>query len=160
MLRNLSVAGYIFTNGYATPIDSDHIASYVLMQEQIVTNIKQALKSPRTCVMLPALNAIAMPPDRQYITSDHNIAFLALMHVKKHVCCEASTTILKESHLRLREYIRRDSRFWDRYVEPIQQLITLLAEFSQNSSITILTALDRYSVDYPQKKNDSRYCAK
>jgi hypothetical protein len=142
MLRNLSVAEYIFTNGYVLPTDPDHISSYVLMQEQVVTNIKEALRSSRTCVMLPSLNAIAMPPGRHFITSEHNIAFLALLHVKQHVCCEASTTVLKEANLTLGEYIRRDWRFWDRYVEPIQRLTTLLAEFSRHGSIDILTALD------------------
>ena len=43
-LRNLGVAEYVYTNGYAMPTDTDCIQPFFLMQEQIATNIKQGFK--------------------------------------------------------------------------------------------------------------------
>ena len=138
-LRNLGIAEYVYTNGYGMPTDPEHIQSYVLMQEQIATNIKRALSSPRTRLLLPTLQRIMMPTDRSTLTSSHNIAFRMLMVVKYTFCCEAPVCVLKELSQHLLELAKLEWRYWDSYVSEIQCLSSLLHEF--DSAFTIVAAL-------------------
>ena len=145
-MQALDLAPYVFTSGYALPNEPEQThpgsterrRTYCLFQQLMVQKIRSSLTSPRSQDILHATDTVAMPPGRDFLTHEHNVAFRLIIAIKVHLFAQTTEDAIKQLRLELKATIKLNWRYWDRYVRPIRVLCDALAEvgFDVNLSDT------------------------
>ena len=91
LLAPLGIEQYVFTSGYALPVDPVFAATYCQLQTQVHTRIKAAFRTFTSKSVRAELDNMVMPLVGTGLTHHHNLRFRSLMAVKSHLAQETSS---------------------------------------------------------------------
>ena len=135
LLAPLGIEQYIFTSGYALPVDPVFVSTYCQLQTQVHTRIKAAFRTFTSKSVRAELDNMVMPLVGTGLTHHHNLGFRSLMAVKSHLAQETSSDDLLAYDQSLTEYVRAPWKYWDQYVQSISAVADLLIEFGHDSDL-------------------------
>ena len=135
LLAPLGIEQYIFTSGYALPVDPVFASTYCQLQTQVHTRIKAAFRTFTSKSVRAELDNMVMPLVGTGLTHHHNLGFRSLMAVKSHLAQETSSDDLLAYDQSLFEYVRAPWKYWDQYVQNISAVSDLLIEFGHDSDL-------------------------